>query len=288
MEVGLNFASDPGEIDATPPEGFLYQSGYLTLRENDNNQFFLEYPNREVREAISQLFLENLNSDWRSLDQCGRDLNKHLTIGDIHGMVRVFKKLLAGICYYDHSDALDGSLNNTDKKNLLNVTGADIIGDQLHRQPSGPVQPTGQPSGPEEPSGPLQPPVPVEPSGPEGPAKQNKQLETPKSESFYRSILQACLWMAGARVTPEKLENLGRLDLEVVFGNQTYVIEIKMTKNARGAAQAARAGMKQIHARGYGRASDRPVLVSLAIGREERNVVGCLFERDGQVTKVKV
>jgi hypothetical protein len=122
----------------------------------------------------------------------------------------------------------------------------------------------------------------------EEPAKQEKQLENTKSESFYRSILQACLWMAGARVTHEKPENLGRLDLEVVFGTLTYVIEIKMTKNVKGAAQTARAGMKQIHTRGCGRSSEHPILVSLAIGREERNIVGCLCERDGQVTKVKV
>jgi hypothetical protein len=256
------------------------------LRAKGKDGFALEYPNSEVREAISKLFLENLNSDWNGIGECGRELNKHLTSADIHGMVSVFRKLLSGICYYDHLDALGGSQDKTEKKDVRDVTSAIIMGDPLHAQSFGSVHPAVLPSGPEQPSGPESPSGALQPSGPEEPAKQDKQSEYTKSESFYRSILQSCLWMAGARVTPEKLENLGRLNLEVVFGSQTYVIEIKMTKNSRGAAQAARTGIKQIHARGYGRASDHPILVSLAIGREERNIVGCLFERDGQVAKV--
>ncbi|MDR1037605.1 MAG: PD-(D/E)XK nuclease domain-containing protein [Deltaproteobacteria bacterium] len=151
-------------------------------------------------------------------------------------------------------------------------------------QPSGTVKPSGpEPTGAEQPSGTLKPSGPDDES-----AKQEELVENTKSENFYRSILQACLWMAGSRVTPEKLENLGRLDLEAVFGDLTYVIEIKMTKNSRGADHAVREGMNQIHTRGYGRSSDNPILVSLAIGREERNIVGCLFERDGQERKVEV
>jgi hypothetical protein len=40
--------------------------------------------------------------------------------------------------------------------------------------------------------------------------------------------------------------------------------------------------MDQIHRRGYGQASETPVLVSLAVGKEERNIVGCIFERNGR------
>ncbi|MDR1314135.1 MAG: PD-(D/E)XK nuclease domain-containing protein, partial [Deltaproteobacteria bacterium] len=109
-----------------------------------------------------------------------------------------------------------------------------------------------------------------------------------KGESYYRSLLQTCLWMAGAKVTLEKPENLGRLDLEVVYGSVTYVWELKISENAKGAAAAARAGMDQIHRRGYGQASDTPVLVSLAIGKEERNIVGCIFERNGRETALKI
>jgi hypothetical protein len=99
--------------------------------------------------------------------------------------------------------------------------------------------------------------------------------------------LQAALWAAGAKATPEKRENLGRLDLEIVYGLITYVIELKMTENADGAYAAARAGMDQIGKRDYGEASERPVLVSIAIGRQERNIVACLFEKDGRESAVE-
>jgi hypothetical protein len=100
-------------------------------------------------------------------------------------------------------------------------------------------------------------------------------------------VLQAALWAAGAKATPEKWENLGRLDLEVLYGRITYVIELKMAENADGADAAVRAGMDQIIKKDYGEASERPVLVSIAIGREERNIVACLFEKDGRETAVE-
>jgi hypothetical protein len=45
--------------------------------------------------------------------------------------------------------------------------------------------------------------------------------------------------------------------------------------------------MDQIHRRGYGGASETPVLVSLAVGKAERNVVGCLFKKSGRETALK-
>jgi hypothetical protein len=32
VRADKNFAGTPGEIETTPPKGFLYQAGYLTLR----------------------------------------------------------------------------------------------------------------------------------------------------------------------------------------------------------------------------------------------------------------
>ncbi|MDR1313011.1 MAG: hypothetical protein LBQ12_04775, partial [Deltaproteobacteria bacterium] len=54
-----------------------------------------------------------------------------------------------------------------------------------------------------------------------------------------------------------------------------------------GGDAAARAGMDQISKQDYGKASERPVLVSIAIGRKERNIVACLFEKDGRETAVE-
>ncbi|MDR1312827.1 MAG: hypothetical protein LBQ12_03815 [Deltaproteobacteria bacterium] len=119
-------------------------------------------------------------------------------------------------------------------------------------------------------------------------AKLAEKLQNERGESYYRSLLQTCLWMVGAKVTPGKPESRGRLDLEVACGSLTYVMELNITENAKGAARAARAGMDRIHRRGYGGASATPVLVSLAFGKAERNIVGCIFKRDGRETPLRI
>jgi hypothetical protein len=254
INYSYNSARTPGEIEATPPEGFLYQSGYLTLRYVDEMNFTLEYPNREVREAISILFLETVGSKPSDIDAASAELSGCLASVDISGIISVLARLLAGICYNDHLDALRSPVARTVQK-VIRIF-------------------TGQHSG----AAPLQ----------EQSSALADFLLRSKGESYYRSLLQACFWMAGAKVNPEKKENLGRLDLEVYFAPLTYVIELKLSKNAKGGPAAVREGMDHIHERGYGLASKNPIFVSVAIGRAERNIVCCLFEKDGHETFVKV
>ncbi|MDR1313304.1 MAG: AAA family ATPase, partial [Deltaproteobacteria bacterium] len=239
QEMDYNDATQPGEIDATSPAGFLYQSGYLTLRATKGGAYLLDYPNSEVRESVSKLFLQNFNSDWGAIGKSGRELGDRLASGDIAGMVSVLFKLLAGIHYRDHLDANRVPLVRSLKKIIRKISGSKSL----------------------------------EPSDESKAATLADKLQKEKGESYYRSMLQTCLWMAGAKATPEKPENCGRLDLEVVYGSLTYVLELKIAKNAKGAARAARAGMDQIIRRGYGGASETPVLVSLAVGKAERNIV---------------
>jgi len=59
IQVSMDFARCPGEIETAPPESFLYQSGYLTLREGISDDFSLDYPNAEVLESMSQLVTIN-------------------------------------------------------------------------------------------------------------------------------------------------------------------------------------------------------------------------------------
>jgi hypothetical protein len=253
--VDYDFASIPGEIDTAEPEVLLYQAGYLTLREDLGQSYVLDYPNREVRQPISRLFLENLNSDRVGIGESGKALAGHLATGDVPGMVSVFRRLFAGIHYSDHLDANRRPQADRLQKTIVDATGAEL--------PDAPQQARSE-------------------------TLADKMLSRMKGESWYRSLLQTCLWTAGAKTVPEKSENRGRLDLEATFNRLTYVFELKLAKNARGAAKAVRAGMNQIRGRGYGRASPNPVLVSLAFGRAERNIVGCLFERDGLETVVRI
>ncbi|MDR1870889.1 MAG: hypothetical protein LBS60_03000, partial [Deltaproteobacteria bacterium] len=60
QEVGKDFADNPGEFTEANPVSFLYQTGYLSLRPGSNeNNFVLDYPNREVREAMDNLLVNN-------------------------------------------------------------------------------------------------------------------------------------------------------------------------------------------------------------------------------------
>ncbi|MDR1035739.1 MAG: PD-(D/E)XK nuclease domain-containing protein [Deltaproteobacteria bacterium] len=166
----------------------------------------------------------------------------------------VLYRLLAGISYTDHLDALRSPVVRILQKIIQKFTGQDSSAAPLQEQSSALAD----------------------------------FLVKSKGESYYRSLFQACFWMAGAKVTPEKQENLERLDPEVFFAPLTYVFELKMLENARGANTAIRKGMLQIRQRGYGLASKYPVFVSIAIGKAERNIVGCIFEKDGQETVIDV
>ncbi|MDR1041221.1 MAG: ATP-binding protein [Deltaproteobacteria bacterium] len=255
MVVNRTFVREPGEIDATPPAGFLYQAGYLTLRVRGENSYSLCYPNSEVREAISTLFLENLalETSWTGIGVAGEELKRCLEDADVPGMVDVFIRLFADICYADHSkadlDPADGILTNIFRKVGLFLS--------IFKQ-----------------------------------RKLNESLaeffRRKLGEGFYRSILHSSLCMAGATVTPERPVGLGRIDLLAVCGAITYVIELKMAEDAQRRTNGALAGMSQINEKGYGRAFKNPILVSLAIGRKERNIVACRFKINGQEKVVDI
>ncbi|MDR1040223.1 MAG: ATP-binding protein [Deltaproteobacteria bacterium] len=255
LVVDANFVSDPGEIDSTRPEGFLYQSGYLTLREQTDTSFTLDYPNFEVRTAFSALFLQNLahESTWSDIDVAANELKQCLDDINVPGIVEIFMRLFADISYEDHSKAY--------RKPNISVL-ANII------RKIGLFLPWG---------------------------KERKLSESladlfrrRMGEGFYRSVLHSALNMAGAKVTPERHVGLGRIDLLVDCGTVIYVIELKMSEGAQDGEITALTGMKQILEKRYGRAFKNPVLVSLAIGRDERNIVACRFDIDGVESTVEI
>jgi hypothetical protein len=196
--------------------------------------------------------METLSRDtsWNSIAELGRDLELSLSRGDVPGMAGVFARLLSAIVYDDHAEAVRESL---DCPKGAAAEGPQPVG-QADAHPDGPVE---------------------------------KDLWQ-AGERFYRSILHAGLWMSGAIVAAEKHENIGRTDLEAVYGRFQYVIEIKMADDAGGGEGAVRAGMSQIREKGYGASYRRPFRVSLAIGRKERNIVACRFERDGHEADVEL
>jgi hypothetical protein len=255
LRVDRNFIRNPGEIDITSPAGFLYQAGYLTIRlergeaEESGDPYVLCYPNREVRSAVSTLFLENLAlaSSWVGISAAGKELHICLATVDVPGMVTVLRRLFAGICYDDHS-----MVNREPDRGIL----ADII------RKVGVILSFGKRR------------------------RLNESLaelfRRKMGEGFYRSVLHASLSMAGAKVTPEMHVGHGRIDLLAECGDLTYVIELKMAKDARRGTEGTLEGISQIRNRGYARGFKHPVPVSIAIGRKERNIVAYRFEWNGK------
>ncbi|MDR1791996.1 MAG: PD-(D/E)XK nuclease domain-containing protein, partial [Bacteroidales bacterium] len=85
------------------PEKFLYQSGYLTLREGITDDYSLDYPNTEVLNSMSKLLTETFVAD--NYNYLRGDLLARLQERDKEGLKDVFNKLLASIPYDDYESA---------------------------------------------------------------------------------------------------------------------------------------------------------------------------------------
>jgi len=115
IQVSRDFAFRPGEIETAPPESFLYQSGYLTLREGGSDDFSLDYPNAEVLESMSQLVTMNIVQsdggsyfiDFRTpLLDAVKENNADL-------FVETINRLLASIPYDDYAKAAQPTIRRS-------------------------------------------------------------------------------------------------------------------------------------------------------------------------------
>ena len=97
--VPADFA-DSQEIERAKPESFLFQSGYLTIESAEEQELTLDYPNREVLDSISRLYLDNVYR-VEGFTALGSNLWRALEDGDIEGAVKLYNTALAGIPYQD-------------------------------------------------------------------------------------------------------------------------------------------------------------------------------------------
>jgi hypothetical protein len=102
MKVSLKFARDPGDIETSPPESFLYQAGYLTLRDRIGEVFSLDYPNTEVLEAMSELVYKNMINHGGDFIDLRTPLLHALYEGKTELIIHTLNRLLAGIPYDDY------------------------------------------------------------------------------------------------------------------------------------------------------------------------------------------
>jgi hypothetical protein len=107
-----DFAENPGDMDSTPPHGFLYQSGYLTLRPGTSDELSLDYPNAEVLNSMSALVSQNrLHGKDEDFTRCRGDLLIALQSKDVHKVILVFNRLLASIPYDDFKKAAEQDIS---------------------------------------------------------------------------------------------------------------------------------------------------------------------------------
>jgi hypothetical protein len=177
-------------------------------------------------------------------------MGKYLASGDVPNMVANIRRLYSGLTYLDHTEMVSQRLG----ERILGAV-AKMFGKKPRDIPH------------------LNP--------------EENYLEATRQklgESFYRATLQACLWGAEAYARPETHNNLGRIDLEVSYKDQVYIIELKTAQGARAALKAARAGMDQIRKRDYGGAHKNPILISMAVDLKIRNLGACVFVKNGETT----
>ena len=102
MTVKEDF-TDSQEIERAEPVNFLYQAGYLTIQKREEQELTLDYPNREVRDSISSMYLEHVYR-VESYGALGSQIWKALKRHDIMKVIELYNIALAGIPYEDYSN----------------------------------------------------------------------------------------------------------------------------------------------------------------------------------------
>ena len=99
--------ADEHEIEKATPESFLFQAGYLTIekKERKNKVVFLtlDYPNEEVKQSMSRLFLKDIYKirKYIPLGDLLWESIKSLNEGNIENIVEIFNSALKKIPYND-------------------------------------------------------------------------------------------------------------------------------------------------------------------------------------------
>lgn len=101
VKVRSDFTSSQ-EIERADPKSFLYQSGYLTIEVKEGNVLTLDYPNREVLDSLSGMYLE-LVYRIENFASLGAEIWRALERGDIKEIVRLYNIALSEIPYDDYS-----------------------------------------------------------------------------------------------------------------------------------------------------------------------------------------
>jgi hypothetical protein len=316
LEVSSDFAQYPGEIDQTPPEGFLYQAGYLTLRKDpETGSFMLDYPNFEVSAAMARLFVDNIFKSELNTHKASIELVNNIKNSNIPEIISNFIRFYSSITYDDHINKVKINmflamtknkqsevvqhLNNVLGQGFIEITKiiANEVNNILDSKLKGIITSNIESYIfknskkfnffeflNEKKWGKVKNLIDIllEASG------QADLILAKARESFYRATLQSYLLGAGLKVVAELHNNLGRSDLIIEHESKRYVIELKVVEKFKEAETAAQNAIKQIVRKGYGALYCDPVLIGLAISEEKRNISACVFVKNNKIDKLAI
>ena len=104
--VSQDFIHSSVEIEKAKPESFLFQTGYLSLREGASKEYALDYPNTEVLNAMSTLVAQNMMEErGDNYDSCTNILFTAFMRNDFDLFIKTLNSLLASIPYDDFTGA---------------------------------------------------------------------------------------------------------------------------------------------------------------------------------------
>ena len=94
------------DVDEIAPEALLFQTGYLTIRGQEDLYgeplYRLGYPNREVRQGLNRSLLRRLGHDGARQTANSVRLRRLLEADDVGGMAELFHAFFAGIPHQWH------------------------------------------------------------------------------------------------------------------------------------------------------------------------------------------
>ena len=86
------------EIELAKPSSFLFQAGYLTVRERDGMDIILDYPNEEVLSSMAYLCMY-AKLDYADSGTLRNALERYFNADKPEGLITCFNQLLAAIPY---------------------------------------------------------------------------------------------------------------------------------------------------------------------------------------------
>jgi hypothetical protein len=95
--VGIDFTSRR-PIESTSPESFLFQAGYLTIKDQEDEFYSLDYPNMEVKSSFNSLFLDSIY-DLKNEADLRYNVKKGLKNKDFQTIFEQFQQSFSQIPY---------------------------------------------------------------------------------------------------------------------------------------------------------------------------------------------